>query len=90
MEHSLRFYGNGVSFRVVSGQSSCLAHIWSDSGSFLVVRASLSQDGFQRKDSGRLVGHIMGWRLLLPFGPSQILPVSFQQQHPVPYQDLLL
>ena len=25
----------GVSFQVVSGQSSCLAHIWSDSGSFL-------------------------------------------------------
>ena len=25
---SLRFHGDGVSFRVVSGQSSCLAHIW--------------------------------------------------------------
>ena len=32
-----------------SGQSSCLAHIWSHSGSFLVVHASLSQDGFQCK-----------------------------------------
>ena len=26
------------------------AHIWSDSGSFLVVHASLSQDGFQHED----------------------------------------
>ena len=25
----------GVSFQVVSGHSSCLAHVWSDSGSFL-------------------------------------------------------
>ena len=32
-----------------SGQSACLAHVWSHSGSFLVVHASLSQDGFQRK-----------------------------------------
>ena len=28
------------------------------------------------KDSGRLAGHIMGWCLLPPFGPSQILLVS--------------
>ena len=42
------------------------------------------------KDSGRLVGHTVGWCLLPPFGPSQILPVSFQQQHHLPYQDLLL
>ena len=46
---SLRLYGDGLSFRVVSGQSSCLAHIWSDSGSFLITCASLSQDGFQRE-----------------------------------------
>lgn len=32
---------------LVSGQSSCLAHIWSDSGSLLVEGSSLSQDGFQ-------------------------------------------
>ena len=54
---SLRDYDNGVSFRVVSGQSSCLDHSL-DSGSFLVARASLSQDGFQSKglwEVGRLL-----------------------------------
>ena len=47
MARSLRFYSNRISFRVVSGQSSCLAQISSDSESFLVACASLSQDGFQ-------------------------------------------
>ena len=42
------------------------------------------------KDSGRLVGHIMDWHLLPPFGPSQILLISFRWQHRVPYGDLLL
>ena len=46
---SLRFFGNGVSFRVVSGQLPCSACIWSDLGTFLVARASPSQDGFQRR-----------------------------------------
>ena len=40
--HCLRFYGIGVNFPVVSRQSSCLAYIWSDIGSFLVVCTSLS------------------------------------------------
>ena len=31
------FTGTGVRFRVVSGQSSCSAHNWSDAGSFLVL-----------------------------------------------------
>ena len=48
---SLRFYGNGVSFRFVSGQLSCSAPAWSGPGSFLVACASLSQDGFQRQGS---------------------------------------
>ena len=72
---SLRFYGSGVSVWVVSGQSSCWVHTWSDSGSFLVVPAPLSQDGFQHKGF---------WEVgcLLPSTgpshcPSQILPVSF-------------
>ena len=47
----------------------------SDSGSFLMARASLSRDGFQQKDSGRLVGH-MDWSLLSPFDLSRILPVG--------------
>ena len=34
---------------LVSGQSSCLAHVWPDSGSFLLAHASLSQDGFQHE-----------------------------------------
>ena len=38
----LRFYGDGVSFPVALTNHS-------DSGSSLVVRASLSQDGFQRE-----------------------------------------
>ena len=40
--------------------------------------------------SGRLARHFMGWCLLPPFGPSQILLVRFWQQHKVPYWDLLL
>ena len=31
------FYGDGVSFQVASGQSSCVAHIWFGSGSFPVA-----------------------------------------------------
>ena len=84
---SLGFYGDGVTFRVVSGQSSCLAHIWSDSGSFL-EQLSAKMDS-NVKDSGRSAGH-RGWHLLPPaFGPSQILPVSFQRQRCVLYGDLL-
>ena len=67
----LRFYGNGVSFWVVSGQSPCAA-CTSGSGSFLVACAPLSQDGVQ---------HQRSWEVgcLLPLiGPSQILPVSLQ------------
>ena len=44
----LRFNGNSVSFQVVSDQSSCLFHIWSDAGSF-VARTSPSQVEFQRE-----------------------------------------
>ena len=40
--HSLRFSGDGVYFRVVSGQSFSFRV-------FLVVHASLSQDGFQQE-----------------------------------------
>ena len=34
MAHSFWFYGGGVSVRVVSGQSSCLAHTWCGPGSW--------------------------------------------------------
>ena len=33
--------------------------------------------GSSEEESGRLAGHIMGWRLLPPLGPSRILPVRF-------------
>lgn len=45
--HSIRVYGNGVSFWVFSGQSPFLAPILSDSGSFLMAHVSLSLDGYQ-------------------------------------------
>ena len=65
------------------------AHIWSDSGSFLVDAHLSAKMDSSEKDSGRLIGH-MDWHLLPPFGPSRILPVSFWWQHLVSYQDLLL
>ena len=48
-KNCLKFYWNGVSNRVVSGQSSCSACTWSGSGSSLVAGTSLSQDGFHRQ-----------------------------------------
>ena len=41
------------------------------------------------KDSGSLVGHIMGWCLLF-FSPLWIFPGFFLWQHHVPHRDLLL
>jgi len=69
LARSLRCHGNGVSFRVLSGQSSCLARTWSDSGSWWCVHLSAKMDS-STKDSGRLVPP--------PTGPSQILLVSLQ------------
>ena len=40
---------SGVNFPGCPGQLSCLAHILSNSGSFLVACASLNQEGFQCK-----------------------------------------
>ena len=57
--------------------------------SFLLAWASLSQERFSVKDSGRLAGQ-MGWHLLHPpFLPTQILPVSFQWHLPALYGDHL-
>jgi len=88
--HGLRFRGDGVSFEVVSGQSFCLAHIYSDSASFLVVPASLSQDGFQHEGFWEIGRTYYGLASPPSFDPSHILLVSFWQQHHIPYQDLLL
>ena len=49
MAYSLKFYGNGASCWVFSGQSSCSTHIWSGSESFLVARITLRQDEFQHQ-----------------------------------------
>ena len=46
MAHSLRFYGDGISFQVVFGHHS-------NSGSFLVAHALLSQDECCKRDSGK-------------------------------------
>ena len=68
---SLWFYRNGVSFQVVSGQSSCSACNRCASGSLLVTWAPLRQEGFRRQGSWE-VGC-----LLPPIGPSHIFPVTF-------------
>ena len=62
-------YGNGVSFWVVSGQSSCLYHIWSDSASFLVAHKSLSQDGFQHRGFWEVGRTYYGLASPSPFWP---------------------
>ena len=82
MPRSLGLYGDGVSFWVVSGRSSCLARIWSDSGPSWWQAHLLAKMDSSAKDSGRLVG--------CPFGPSQILLVSFCWQRRVLYWDILL
>ena len=74
--HSLEFYGDGVSFRVVSGQSACLAHIWSNSGSLLVAHTSQPRWIPTR----RILG---GWQDILwagvlpPFGPPDFSQLVF-------------
>jgi len=63
---SLGFCGDGVSFWVVSGQSF-------DSGSFLMVYTSLSQDGFQREGFWE---DIWTGVSTLQFDLSQFLPIG--------------
>lgn len=92
--HRLRFYGNGVSCWVVSGQPSCLTYIWSDPVSFPVVYASLSQGEFQREDgkttlwagvSFLLLAHSKSFQLVLVTTPYSLSepPVSRQHIHVV-------
>ena len=90
MACSLMVYGGGVSllgclwpiillvpiFGVTQGPSWWRAHL------------SAKMDSRSRV-SGRQAGP-MGWRLLPPFGPSWVLPISFLRQCRVPYRDLLL
>ena len=66
------------------------SYIWYDHGpSWWYTHLSAKVDSNMRA-SWRLARHIMGLHFLPPFGPSQIQSVSFQQQHHVPYVDLLL
>lgn len=72
------------------GQSSFRAHIWTNLEPLLGGGSSLRRRGFWCEgfwEGGRT---IMGWCLLPPFGPSQILLVSFPKQLCIPYWSLLL
>ena len=69
MARSLGFYGDGISFRLVSGQSFCLRVLPGGAGS-----RSAKMDS-SKEDSGRLVGHVDG-HLLSPFDLSRILPIG--------------
>ena len=72
----LGFKGMVFSFWLSLANQLACAHIWSDSRSFLVAHASLGQDGFNSEGFWEA-----DWHLLSAFGPSQILLVSFRQQH---------
>lgn len=78
-----------MSFWVVSGQSSCLAWIWSDSG-LLLARAFLSQDGLQREEVLRVGrGHITGWACPPSVWPCPKFSLIFGSSY-VSYWDPLL
>lgn len=87
MAHSLQVCGGGVSFQVFSSQSFC-------SCPYLVlprtlpgcVHTSLSKP----ENFWEVSRTIVCWLLLPPFGPSQILLVSFPKQLCIPYWSLLL
>ena len=66
---SLRFYGNWVSFRVVSGQSFWL-RVLSGGACNRLAKVDSSEEA-----SGRLLGHV-DWCLLSPFDLSRILLVG--------------
>ena len=74
--YSLRCYGNGVRFQVISGQSSRLCPYFAQFRPLLVACYLSAKMDSSVRVSGRLAGHILGWCLLPPFGLSQILPVG--------------
>ena len=78
MALSLRFSGNGVSFPGCLWPIILLVPIFglTQGPSWWCAHLSAKMDS-SVSVSGRLAGHIMGWHLLPPFGPSRILPVSF-------------
>ena len=74
MAHSLRFYADGVNFQVVSGQSSCLAHVCLTQPPWWHVHFSVKVDSSE-KDSGRLIENkdCISFLLLAPLQFSQLL-----------------
>ena len=77
------FYGNEVSFQVVSGQASCLASTWSGSGPFWWHTHLSSKMDYRVKDPGRLV---ISSLLLAPPKSSQLVSGLYH----IPYQVFLL
>ena len=75
MACSLRFYGNGVSFLVVSGQLSCSPIFGLAQGPSWWYMHLLAKMDSIAENSGRLG---KAGCLLSPTSPSQILPVSLQ------------
>ena len=66
----------GKGLMIVYGQSSCLLPIFGPAqGPSRCCQYLSAKLHSIAKFSGRLAEHIMGWRLLPPFGPSWILPV---------------
>ena len=83
-------HGNGVSsWLSLASHLAWSMFVLTQGPSWWQVNLSAKMDS-SAKDSGRLIRHLMGWHLLPAFGPSQILPVSFQWQHLICYQDLQL
>ena len=80
---SLAFYGNGISFSVVSNNHLVCAHNWSSFRFFWRHMNVLAKMDSRVRASGRLAGHMISWHLLPPFGPSLILPVSSLLEPPV-------
>ena len=69
MACSLGFYGDGISFQVVSGPVTLTR------GPFWwCAHNSVKMDSTEM-DAGRLVGH-MGWHLLSSFDLSQSIPIG--------------
>ena len=83
MAHSLRVCDDGVSLRLVSGQSSCLVHSLIQGPSWWCTHVSARKDSSE-KDSGRLVISSLCW------SPHWVLLVRFWWQHILRYWDVLL
>ena len=77
MACSLMVYGGGVSLLGCLWPIILLVPIFgpAQGPSWWRVHLSVKME-YSAGVSGSLAGHIMGWCVLLPFGPSQILPAG--------------